>query len=406
MLSITRSVLLALLTTKTATSFTIPVYFDASNELHRDLRYHPEQPDRITASVKAIQAELDRNANFAVELINVAPSDYTNEHDALFGKTKKQGFTDQELQYAKDLLLQVHDKDLVQKLEIKCRDSKARRVEEGRHPLGLVGYIDEDTYVTTETFDVCLRAAAAWIRAVDAAVKSTSTALSTSMALTRPPGHHALYSQSNGFCLFNFGAVAAVHALSKGLKVSIIDWDVHYGQGITDIIKEYAQARFVSIHQAPAFPYMGEKLEVVGNTLTVPIPPDTTWTCGYQQAFDKALGFVCEKGVWEPDLVIVCAGYDALDSDELASCSLIADDYATMASRLVDHVRGESDKATGPCIILGLEGGYQLDEGAGGGNLQQAVVATLRGLVDKSSELSKSVIEVQMENSSLQEEHR
>mmetsp|Transcript_8884 Transcript_8884/g.12645 ORF Transcript_8884/g.12645 Transcript_8884/m.12645 type:complete len:121 (-) Transcript_8884:4-366(-) len=120
-------------------------------------------------------------------------------------------------------------------------------MDEGKAPLGFVGRVDDDTYITTETYDVCLRATAAWIRAVDHSVASASpspTCCSHSMALTRPPGHHATKNMASGFCIFNFCAVAALHAAEKyGLQVSIFDWDVHYGQGVVDIVKGHDQRR-------------------------------------------------------------------------------------------------------------------------------------------------------------------
>jgi len=82
---------------------------------------------------------------------------------------------------------------------------------------------------------------------------------------------------------------------------------------------------------------------------------------------------------WDPDLVIVCAGYDALDSDELASVNLNAKDYGTMTQALLERVKQSSKANIG--LLLGLEGGYQLGPMAGGGNLQQAVVETVKALV-------------------------
>jgi acetoin utilization deacetylase AcuC-like enzyme len=96
-----------------------------------------------------------------------------------------------------------------------------------------------------------------------------------------------------------------------------------------------------------------------------------------------ALRFGIEPGVWEPDLVIVSAGFDALDSDPLATVSLQADDFRRMTEVLcrdVSELSSFANKRVG--IVMGLEGGYQLDEMAGGGNLQDAVVATIRALLD------------------------
>ena len=107
--------------------------------------------------------------------------------------------------------------------------------------------------------------------------------------------------------------------------------------------------------------------------------------CGYKDAYDKALEFGLDVGVWEPDLVIVSAGFDALDSDPLATVSLQADDFRKMTGTLcrrVSELSSSSQKKKKIGIVLGLEGGYQLDEMAGGGNLQGAVVATLQALLD------------------------
>jgi acetoin utilization deacetylase AcuC-like enzyme len=94
-----------------------------------------------------------------------------------------------------------------------------------------------------------------------------------------------------------------------------------------------------------------------------------------------------EAGVWEPDLVVVSAGFDALDSDPLASVSLQASDFGRMADRLHEHLVRESlsplcRKKRRPAIVLGLEGGYQIDETSGGGNLPVAVVAMIQALLE------------------------
>jgi acetoin utilization deacetylase AcuC-like enzyme len=352
-----------------------PVFFDSNNHLHRDLRYHPEQPLRISLCVEALDKFRGDNPNNLLELIDVttgAPTLIEGVH------TIHQPFTEEELSHARDMLIQAHTDDLVTQLEERSRKSREQRMRDGKPALGHMGNIDADTYVTTESFNVCLRATAAWIRAVDVAETNDS---GTAMALTRPPGHHAEKGASNGFCIYNFAAAAALHALQDPNKrVSILDWDVHFGQGVKDILMPNSRARYVSIHQTPAFPYMGEYLQTHGehkNVLTIPMPAETTWTCGYKDLFDKALDFVCNDE-WQPDIVIVCAGYDALDSDELASVSLNAQDFGRMTLRLSEHLGETTSKR--PAVIFGLEGGYQLSKMAGGGGLQDAVVETVRAL--------------------------
>ena len=362
MIAIAASILLA---SVDALSIPTKVLYDSSNYLHRDMQYHPEQSARIDLCVKSLSSYIETSSQ-NVELIDVAPDESTNF---------AQPFSEEELLYARGILTQVHSEELVESLETKCRTSRDRRMEDGKSPLGFIGYLDDDTYMTTESYDVCLRATACWIECVNQVLNG----LSYSMALTRPPGHHATRTLPNGFCTFNFAAAAALHATKQAncQKVSIIDWDVHYGQGVADIVESYSNIRYVSMHQVPAFPYQGQTRGVSGqykNIMTVPMAPDSTWTCGYRELFtEKVLPF-CSSAEWQPDLVIVCAGYDALDSDELASCSLIAADYGKMTSMLREHLGGDGK------IVLGLEGGYQLRDGVPGGNLGDAVVETIKAL--------------------------
>ena len=354
----------------------IPVLYDASNNLHRDIKFHPEQPARIQCCIDAIK---ESNLNTAVELMDVSDSSEFR-------------FTNDELNYARQCLVEAHSEELVAGIETRCRNSRRKRIEEGKNSLGFIEYVDDDTYLTTETYDVCLRATATWIRCINQALGTCGSA----MALTRPPGHHATTSLINGFCIFNFAAAAAIHAmkLRPDFKVTVLDWDVHFGQGVSDILKRYERARYVSIHQTPAFPFMGESRKVDGifnNILTVPIKADVSWSSGYSTAFrENALPFVSSNDVnepWTPDLVIVCSGYDALVSDELASVSLKASDFGQMTTELLQHLslgaKNMPEKKM-PAVMMGLEGGYQLNRGVNGGNLGDAVVETIRALLFKN----------------------
>jgi len=399
--AIRSSSLSSLSKTAGSSSTTFPVLFDSTNCLHRDLQYHPEQPARVTACVQALddlrqQRQEEGKEENLLKLIDVATG--TNAPipvEGVKGEVIHQPFSDVELDHARNMLLAAHDTDLVTRFETRCNNSKQRRIEEGKPSLGHMGYLDSDTYVTTESFDVCLRATAAWIRAVDHVKDERNSEFPVAMALTRPPGHHATSRQSNGFCIYNFASAAALHALQKtdsSKRVSILDWDVHYGQGVADIVKDHKDIRYVSIHQTPLFPNLGEKCQVEGehkNILTIPMPSETTWTCGYEDLFGKALNFVASPdGEWKPDIVIVCAGYDALGSDEVASTSLTAADFGKMTGRLWDHLAtvsahfdGDDPQNITP-VMLGLEGGYQLGSMTGpSGNLPDAVVETVKSLM-------------------------
>mmetsp|Transcript_879 Transcript_879/g.1601 ORF Transcript_879/g.1601 Transcript_879/m.1601 type:complete len:389 (+) Transcript_879:200-1366(+) len=363
-------------------SLKVPVIFDSSNIWHRSIQYHPEQPARIDACVRTLVQEQPN-----VELYDVTP-----DRDTFIIKESTPishvPFSDSDLAYARGILLQTHSEELLLNLERRCRQARQRRVDEGNDPLGFIGYIDDDTFVTTESYDVCLRAAASWIRAVDYALdgkRAKQSCRNAVFALTRPPGHHATFNLSNGFCLLNFAAAAIKHALKKDrtIKISVFDWDVHYGQGVAEAVQNCSRARYVSVHQSEAFPYMGTKLEVTGqhkNIKTVPISAETSWACGYSQKFEVEVLPFLKSEDWIPDLVLICAGYDALDSDELASVSLQARDYGEMTRKLLQHLCRDDCKIP---VVLGLEGGYQLSKMAGGGNMPEALVETIRAFQDE-----------------------
>ena len=417
----------------------IKILYDSSNNNHRDLQYHPEQPSRIDACVDLLQQHNSKDSDddcagvsestrrLFFDLIDVAPassalsastainvaneSNESNEQDH-----SSSFFSSSFLQTTRSILTQIHSEEYVNAIQIKCHSSRTKRIQDNKHPLGFVGYIDHDTFLTTESYDVCLRATACWMYCVEQVmmgvheegkeedvedIKEKETHyndLKTCMALTRPPGHHATKSIPNGFCIFNFAAAAAVYAstqIPKCTKVSIIDWDVHYGQGVADIIQNYPNIRYVSMHQVPAFPYSGQSRSIFGqyqNVKTVPIQPDSTWKCGYETMFtEEVLPFCYDQVEWDADLIIVCAGYDALNSDELASCSLNANDFGTMTTLLKEYVglvrMNEEDEKKYEVqqrekrhvgLMFGLEGGYQLGKDVPGGNLPDAVLATLK----------------------------
>lgn len=237
------------ITTTTALKSVVPVWFDSSNHLHYDIQYHPEQPERITACVKALSREscvkLMDVADSPISLLST-PSDDSDDSSSSTQNSKIDStpFSTSALQHAREILLQTHDPELVTGLEKKCQLGRERRLAEGQDAVGHLGHIDLDTYVTTETWNIILRATATWIRAVDEAL---AAATKPTMALTRPPGHHATRGESNGFCLVNFAPAAALHALSSQpavQRVSILDWDVHYGQGVADIVRHHIQSRY------------------------------------------------------------------------------------------------------------------------------------------------------------------
>jgi acetoin utilization deacetylase AcuC-like enzyme len=173
----------------------------------------------------------------------------------------------------------------------------------------------------------------------------------------RPSGHHAERGRAMGFCLFNNVAVAAAMAIAElGLRrVFIFDWDVHHGNGTAEIFRGRADVLFASIHQMPLYPGTGA-LEDAGSgvgegyTINLPVPPgsgEPLWMALLDQVvLPAAVAF-------EPELVLVSAGFDAHAEDPLAGCRLQTGSFAAMAA-------GVRDMAQAAGIPLGvvLEGGY------------------------------------------------
>eukprot|EP00752_Nemacystus_decipiens_P018681 g16746.t1 len=210
------------------------------------------------------------------------------------------------------------------------------------------GAADFDTYICPDSFEVCVAASSAWMDAAESAWTG-----SPAFALARPPGHHATAGVGMGFCLVCFAAVAAFHALETlGCgRVAMLDFDVHHGNGVAALVKGEERIRYCSIHQGGIFPGSGgaEDKGPLGNLNHLPFfGLGETWET-YEPRFEQALTWLQE---FEPDLVIVSAGYDALEADELATASLQPEDYRRMGRRLREVFGGN--------VAFGLEGGYNL----------------------------------------------
>ena len=189
-------------------------------------------------------------------------------------------------------------------------------------------------------------------------------------ALTRPPGHHACTNKGMGFCVFNFAVGAALYALDYiGLRrVAILDFDVHYGNGIAEMISTRGDIRYCSLHEGGIFPGNGLISETghFNNILNIPLASGTSWNGIYKDNFiNKALPFLSD---FQPDLVIVSAGYDAMSSDDLSTMMLQPRDYGEMGT-LIKNTFGSA-------VVFGLEGGYNLID------LPYAVKATINAFVD------------------------
>jgi len=223
------------------------------------------------------------------------------------------------------------------------------------------GLLDQgDTYVTGETYRLALLAAGACAGAVDKIMAGDAR---NGFALIRPPGHHAETDRVSGFCIFNNAAAAARQAqvIHGAKRVAIIDFDVHHGNGTQDIFFEDDSVLFISVHLfAPYFyPGIGGMHEIgVGRgrdfTLNVPLPP-YVGDIGYRRVFDALVGPRLE--LFQPEFLVVSAGFDAHWQDPLAMAGLSLTGYAGITRKLL----GYADRFCEGRILFVLEGGYQLE---------------------------------------------
>jgi acetoin utilization deacetylase AcuC-like enzyme len=219
--------------------------------------------------------------------------------------------------------------------------------------------LDADTVISMQSFDASLFAAGGACAAVDAVMQGT---VDNAFVAVRPPGHHATAENAMGFCLFNNVAVAARYAQNKYKeieKVAIIDWDVHHGNGTQGIFFDDPTVHFFSMHQYPWYPGSGSRGEKgfgrgLGYTMNVPVKSNTP--AGEQtRMFTDALGEIASK--FQPDLIIISAGFDAHLSDPLGQLRLEDEDFVSMTRT----VREWADESCGGRIVSCLEGGYNLD---------------------------------------------
>ena len=241
--------------------------------------------------------------------------------------------------------------------------------------------LDQDTYTSAESHGVSLLAAGAGIDAVervmgserskDRSLPSGSPEVNAVLAMVRPPGHHAERGRAMGFCLFNNVAVAAAHARVRGAsRVAIVDYDVHHGNGTQHIFESDPNVLYVSLHQYPFYPGTGAVGEIglgEGTGFTVNIPLEVgSVDDDYHLAFAEIVVPVLEQ--YDPDLLLVSAGFDAHERDPLAGMRLTSPAFGAMTMEL----RRVAEKCCEGRMVLMTEGGYDL----------RALAASLQAVVD------------------------
>jgi acetoin utilization deacetylase AcuC-like enzyme len=298
-----------------------PVIYSDEFLEHKTGSYHPETPERLTAIVKAL-----KNAEFAQKITWVNPTPVTT--------------------------------DIIQWVE-KVHTSKYIRLIQAIAENG-GAYLDGDTPISPRSYDVALLAVSSWLDGVQEVLTRNNPAF----VLARPPGHHAESDRGMGFCLFSNAAIAAEYALTlpRINRVAILDWDVHHGNGTQSIVETNAQIVYCSLHQFPAYPGTGKASEqgFHENVLNIPVLSGSDINT-YKPLWEQKIIPLLSN--FQPDLLIVSAGYDALADDPLASINLKPEDFGLFTQYCLNIT---------PKVLFGLEGGYDLP------NLSKSVLFTIK----------------------------
>ncbi len=300
----------------------LPVIYSPDFLLHDTGHFHPEKPERLTAIVEGL-----KQVAWADRIDWQLPTSIQERETLSF-------------------IEQIHTSEYINRVK-SIADSGG-------------GYLDEDTPVSPQSYDIALLAVNAWLDGVDQVISTNNPVF----VLARPPGHHATRNMGMGFCLFSNAAIAANYALQQpGIqRVAILDWDVHHGNGTEVIVEDNPQIIYCSIHQYPCYPGTGKKSDrgKHNNILNIPMSPGSTLV-DYQSVFDdEVIPFLTN---FQPDLIIVSAGYDANHQDTIANISLQPEDYSLFTDYLLKITRR---------LLFGLEGGYHLQ------TLTKSVISTLK----------------------------
>ncbi len=210
--------------------------------------------------------------------------------------------------------------------------------------------LDGDTYLSPGSYVAAMRAVGGACAAVDAVLAGQAK---TGFVVARPPGHHAETETAMGFCLFGTVAIAAKRALDHhGLsRVAVVDFDVHHGNGTQDLLWDEGRCLFASTHQMPLYPGSGAPNERGAQGQIVNVPLKTGSGSAAMRAAYEASVFPALQA-WQPELLLVSAGFDAHQDDPLAGLNWQTDDYAWVTQRLCDFAGGR--------VVSCLEGGYDL----------------------------------------------
>ena len=212
-------------------------------------------------------------------------------------------------------------------------------------------WVDGDTGMNKHSLNAALRAAGAVAYGVDLVMQDKAQQVFCGV---RPPGHHAEHNKAMGFCLFNNIAVGARHAInSYGLeRVAIVDFDVHHGNGTEDIVDGDERILFCSTFQHPFYPNTGLD-PASDNIVNSPLAAGANGAAFRETVTQHWLP---RLEAFAPQLIMISAGFDGHQADDMGGLNLVDSDYSWVTRRLCE----QADRSAGGRIVSSLEGGYEL----------------------------------------------
>lgn len=314
----------------------LPVYY-CVEYLDHDTGGHPENAGRLTSIINSIDKDI---VTGVVELRDPKPA-------------------------SKEDILLNHDDSYYEMI----------KDEIARIPKGSAHHLDADTIISSGSFVAALKSAGAGIEMLHNYynISNEHAKENRAIALPRPPGHHAIANRAMGFCLFNNIAITARAAIRDyGIeRVAIVDWDVHHGNGTEDSFYSEKEVLFISTHQYPAYPGTGRSDEIgkgdgTGYNINIPLPV-MSGDAEAKHCFTSVIMPVLEQ--YDPQILLVSAGYDAHERDPLASLTFSTRTFKWMAATLDKFCQ---DK--GIPMFAFLEGGYEYTA------LAASVIETMRAM--------------------------
>ncbi|GAB5490224.1 MAG: histone deacetylase [Phototrophicaceae bacterium] len=216
---------------------------------------------------------------------------------------------------------------------------------------------DQDTYALPESPYIARLSAGGIVRAVDAVMTGEAN---NALAAVRPPGHHATPTRAMGFCILSNIAIGArqAQAIHGAKKVMIVDYDVHHGNGTQDVFYDDPSVLFISTHQYPFYPGTGSRHDTGsgdadGTTLNIPLRSGHGDE-SYKALYERVIRPAAKR--FQPDLILVSAGFDAHHIDPLAMMQLTHTGYAHITRELIQL----AEELCGGKIVFLMEGGYDL----------------------------------------------